>query len=254
MITVEIPELTTIVFTLAIIAAILLATALISRLVSALLKRLLYRAPPLIAEQVSRGASIFIWLVGVLLVVNYLGLSLDLLLLLIALAGIAFVVAARDVLVNVAARYFMGSFIPVKIGDDVYVVGQRGKVIEINMVATVLWGEDGSVITVPNSLFLHNTSVNVSPYAAQRIVIPIAVPEGVDIAAAEAEILKLCNKFRTRLDQRFPPMITVKDRGQRVAELELSLLAAEPEKRDVLKSELENRIRDLMDRMRGSKG
>jgi small conductance mechanosensitive channel len=252
LITFEIPEITAVVVGLAIIATMLVATALASRLISALLKRLLYRAPPLIAEQVSRGASIFIWLVGILLIVNYLGLNLDLLLLLIALAGIAFIVAARDVLLNVASRYFMGSFIPVKVGDDVRVAGLRGRVIEMNMVATILWCEDGSVINVPNSLFLRKVSVNVSPYAAHRMVIPIAIPEGVDLPTAEAEILKLCNKFKSRLDQRFPPLITVKNRGIRMVELELSLIAADPERRDDLKSELDSRIRELVERLKWS--
>ncbi|MEM3095391.1 MAG: mechanosensitive ion channel family protein [Nitrososphaerota archaeon] len=252
MISVEIPELTTIVVQLAIIAAMLLATALVARLISAILRKLLFKVPPLLNEQIARGASIFVWLVGLLLVVNQLGLNLDILLLLIALAGIATIIATRDVLGNMASRYLLGSFIPVKVGDDVQVAGQRGRVIEINQVTSLLLSDDGSVITVPNSVFIKEICINLTPYASQRVSIPILVPGGVSLPEAETEVLKLCNKYRNRLDQRFPPLVTVKHRGQSEVEMELILLVAQPERRDELVAELSTRIAELIDRMKGS--
>ncbi|MDJ0272593.1 MAG: mechanosensitive ion channel family protein [Candidatus Caldarchaeum sp.] len=252
MIPLELPELTAIVTQLAMVAIMLLVTAFAARLTSSIIRRLLFKAPPLINEQISRGASIFIWLVGLLFIVNQLGLNLDLLLLLMGLAGVAAIIAARDILSNISSRYLIGSFIPFNVGDEVQVSSFRGKVVEINPVASLLLSEEGALTVVPNSVLLKEISLNLSPYASRRITIPVHVPQGVNVPDAEAEVLKLCNKYKNKLDQRFPPLVSVKNSGQADVVLELVLLSAQPEKRNELAAELGAKISELMEKLRTS--
>jgi small conductance mechanosensitive channel len=250
MIFAELPELTAITLQLAIVAIMLLVTALVARIASSIFRRLLFRAPPLLNEQITRGVSIFIWLVGLLFIVNQLGLNLDVLFLLIGLAGVAAIIAVRDILSNISSRYLIGSFIPINVGDEIQVSSFRGKVVEINPVASLLILEEGSVAVVPNSVLLKEISLNLSPIAPRRATLTVHIPQGVSIPHAETEILKLCNKYRGKLDQRFPPIVSVKERGQNEAVLEVVILVAQPELRNELVAELNTKISELVEKMR----
>jgi small-conductance mechanosensitive channel len=112
MIVLELVNVTEVVFRLAAVAAILLITYVVARLFTAILGRALKGVPPLIVDQAVKIVSVFVWVVGLLLAVNQLGLNLDVLLVLLAVAGIGLIVAARDVLSNVLSKVFIGTYIP----------------------------------------------------------------------------------------------------------------------------------------------
>ncbi len=249
MITLELLNLTDVVLRLATLAAILLLTFVIARLFAAILRRALRPVPPLLADQVVKAMSLFIWIIGLLLVVNQLGLNLDLLMVLIIIAGIALVVAARDVLSNIVSKVFMGVFVPVKVGDYLTIDGASGKVIEINQLAAIILMDDGSIATIPNAKFVKEVSVNKTSIASQRLSIPVSIKGGVSLPRAEAELLKLAYKYKAHLDQRFPPIFTVKNRDSNSVEGELDLLVADPEKRETLSRELAVKIKEVLDRL-----
>ncbi|MEM0383659.1 MAG: mechanosensitive ion channel family protein [Candidatus Caldarchaeum sp.] len=250
----EMMDLTVFLTRLAVVAGILLVVFIIVRLLGTILRRTLKAAPPLAVDQTIHWISISVWLVGILLAVNQLGLNLDILLLLMALAGIAVVVASRDLLTSFVSRYFLGTYIPVKKGDDVEVAGFRGKVIEINHVATVLLSGDGSVITVPNSMFIKRVFTNRTSLASQRITIPVLVPAKLSLPKTEAEVLKAAYKYKAHLDQRFPPIFSVKSRGSSQVEAELDVLVAKPEMRDVLAVELASKVREVLEKLASQDG
>ncbi len=249
MIELELVNVTGVVLRLATVAAILLITYVVARLFTAILGRALRGAPPLIVDQAVKIVSVFVWVVGLLLAVNQLGLNLDVLLVLLAVAGVGLIVAARDVLSNILSKVFMGTYIPVKVGDYISVDGFSGKVVEINHVATVMLMDDGSIATVPNAQFLKGVNVNKTSLAPQRISIPVTIPSKVSFPKAEAELLKLVYRYKPRLDQRFPPIFTVKNRSTNSVEGELDLLVSNPELREALTSELSAKIKELLDRL-----
>jgi len=249
MIILELVNLTDVVLRLATLAAILLLTFVIARFFGAILRRALRPVPPLLADQVVKAMSLFIWIIGLLLVVNQLGLNLDLLMVLIIIAGIALVVAARDVLSNIVSKVFMGVFVPVKVGDYLTIDGASGKVIEINQLAAIILMDDGSIATIPNAKFVKEVSVNKTSIASQRLSIPVSIKGGVSLPRAEAELLKLAYKYKAHLDQRFPPIFTVKNRDSNSVEGELDLLVADPEQRETLSRELAVKIKEVLDRL-----
>jgi len=249
MIVLELMNVTEIVLRLAAVAAILLITYVVAKLFSAILGRAMRGAPPLIVDQAVKTVSLFVWAVGLLLAVNQLGLNLDVLLVLLAVAGVGLIVAARDLLSNILTKVFMGTFIPVKVGDYISVNGFSGKVVEINHVATVILMEDDSIAAIPNSRFVKEVSVNKTSVAPQRISIPVSIPAKVSPPKAEAELLKLAYRYKSRLDQRFPPIFTIKNRGPNSVEGELDLLVADPELREALTAELSAKVKELLVRL-----
>jgi small conductance mechanosensitive channel len=249
MIALELVNVTEVVFRLAAVAAILLITYVVARLFTAILGRALKGVPPLIVDQAVKIVSVFVWVVGLLLAVNQLGLNLDVLLVLLAVAGIGLIVAARDVLSNVLSKVFIGTYIPVKVGDYISVNGFSGKVVEINHVATIILMDNGFIAMVPNAQFVKGVSVNKTSVAPQRISIPVTISSKVSFPKAEAELLKLVYRYKPRLDQRFPPIFTIKSRGPNSVEGELDLLVSNPELREALTAELSTKIRELLDRL-----
>ncbi len=250
----DLMDITSLLVRLAVVAGILLATFIIARLLSTLIRKGLKPIPPLVADQVARGLSIFVWLMGVLLAINQLGLNLDILLLLIGLAGIASIIASRDILTNFVSRYFLGIYIPVKTGDDVQVAGFKGKVVEINQVTTLLLDDEGSIVTVPNSVFIREICVNKTSLAPHRVSVPVAIPSKVSLPKAEAELLKLAYKYKTHLDQRFPPVFTIRNRGSSFVEAEIDLILARPELRETLAAELASKFKATLDKLAHEEG
>ncbi|MEM2034759.1 MAG: hypothetical protein QXL42_01280, partial [Candidatus Caldarchaeum sp.] len=70
----------------------------------------------------------------------------------------------------------------------------------------------------------------------------------------EAEVLKAAYKYKAHLDQRFPPIFSVKSRGSSQVEAELDVLVAKPEMRDVLAVELASKVREVLEKLASQDG
>jgi small conductance mechanosensitive channel len=229
---------------------ILIATWLVARFAATFLGRVLRFGPPLVAAHVRRLTVTFIWLIGILFALEQIGLRIEILLLLIGLIGVVLAIANRETLENVASKYFSDFYIPFKVGDSITIRGYSGKVIEINPISTVLITENEDLISVPNSLFIREVVVNSTPKAWKEIVIPIVIGNDIPLAGFESEILKSCNKIRHHLDERFPPIMTVKTRGERETELTLTLMVKEPETKDMIVSTIHSKVAEIQDQMK----
>jgi small conductance mechanosensitive channel len=243
----NVPEIITAVVSF---AAILAVTWLIARLVSSFLGRMMSRAPPLVVAHIRRITVPFIWLIGILLALEQIGLRIEILLLLIALIGVVLAVANRETLENIASKYFADFYIPFKVGDSIVVRGYSGKVFEINPISTVLISENEDLISIPNSIFLKEVVVNSTPKAWKEVAIPIMISNDIPLASFESEVLHSCNKLKHHLDERFPPILTVKNREARTTELMLTLIIKEPEKKDAIVSTMTDKVKEIQERMK----
>jgi small conductance mechanosensitive channel len=244
------PTITDIVTDAIYFVAIIAATWLIAHFVDSFLGRFLRLGPPLILVHVRRLVSTFIWLIGVLLALAQIGLRIEILLLLIGLSGAALAIANRDTLENVASKYFADFYIPFKIGDSITIRGYSGKVIEINPISTVLITEDENLISVPNSLFLREVVVNSTPKAWKEVSIPILISSDIPLASFESNVLRSCNRLRHHLDERFPPILAVKNRETNRTELTLTLMIKEPETKDMIVSTITKRVQEIQEEMK----
>ncbi len=208
---------------------------------------------PLVAAQARRMGYVFIWIIGAIIAAEEVGVRADILLLVVALCGVAAIVAFRIPLENLGSKYFADVYVPYKIGDSIAVDGKSGKVIEINPIATVLLAEDESLVSIPNAAFMGKTVVNTTPHAWQEVAIPMVVGGTVDLPAFESALMKSCAKLRLRLDDRYPPSLNVRSRTAQSAELVLTVMIRDPAERDAIVAEIKKRIAETIARMSGTR-
>lgn len=232
------------------VIAILLLTWIFVKVIDTIIRRVLISLPHLILMRVRKTASAVIWFVGVLLAIEQLGLRIEILLILITLAGISLVIALRDVLSNIAGRYFSDIYVPYKLGDRISVEGYTGSVIEINPLVTVILTDDGKIVSIPNSYFLTNIVINETREAWREIVVPVLIEKDLDLAEAESEILKRINKLKARLDERFPPTVMVKRSGDEGSELAVIVRIREPMDKEALTNEINKRIVEAIESLK----
>ncbi len=230
-------------------AAIVLVTWIIARSLSAIIGRLFSRVAPLLAIHAKRIAWVSIWSIGIIFALEQLGLRIDLLLLIVGLLGAAAIVANVDTLRNLSSKYFSDAYVPFKVGDLIKVCGQSGKVIEINPMSTILLTENEELVSIPNSIFLREIVVNATPHVWKEVAIPIVIDSRIDLAEFESEVIKSCNKLRLHLDERFPPIITVKSREPKSTSLVLTLMIKDPDRKEGIISEVNLRVAEIIERM-----
>jgi small-conductance mechanosensitive channel len=128
-----------------------------------------------------------------------------------------------------------------------------GKVIEINPITTVLLTDGKDLVSIPNSVFVKEKVVNMTPRVWQEILVPITISSSVDLPKFESEVLKACNKMRAYMDERFPPTLTVRGRGKGYVDLVLTLMVKEPAKKSQIMGEVNRKISEIENKMKRKK-
>ncbi len=232
---------------------IVLLTILIAWLVSGLVGRLMRQSAPQAAGAARRVAAVVVALIGGTLALQAVGVSPAILLLVIGLLGVTVLVALREPLGNYGSKYFSDLYTPFKVGDTIKVMGYSGKVLEINAMTTILLSDEEQLISVPNSAMVRDVVVNTSPQAWKEVIVPISISGNVDLPAFESDLHKSLSKLRFRLDRRFPPVLTTKARSPQSTDLSLILMLRRPEDRESLVVEVNKRVAETLDRVRGAK-
>ena len=235
------------------VVIIVVLTALVAWLVSFLSTRLFRQSTPQMAGAARRLGVIVVLLIGGTLALQALGVNPDILLLVVALFGVTILVALREPLSNYGAKYFSDIYTPFKVGDTIQVQGVSGKVIEINAMTTILLSDNDQLISVPNVSMMRDVVVNTSPQAWKELTIPISLSGNVDLPAFESDLLKTLSKLRTRLDPRFPPVLTTKARSTQSTDLMLTLMLRRPEERDAITLEANKRVTEVLEQARGAR-
>jgi small conductance mechanosensitive channel len=234
-------------------AIIVAATVLIAWLASLVVGRLLRNSTPQMAMAGRRLAVVVVALIGGTLTLQAFGVSPDVILLVILLLGITALVALRDPLGNYGAKYFSDIYTPFKVGDTISVQGYAGKVIEINPMTTVLLSDKEQLVSIPNAAMIRDVVVNTSPQAWKEVTVPVSISGNLDLPAFESELLKSLSKLRTRLDPRFPPVLTTRSRTPQATDLALTLMLRRPEDRDAITAEANKRLSEVLERVRGAR-
>lgn len=229
--------------------AIIIVTWVFTKVVDSIAKRALSMLPQMVLTQVRKGLSIFIWFIGILIAIEQLGLRAEVLIAIIVLVGIAVIIALRDILLNIASKYFSDIYVPYKLGDRINIAGYSGTVIEINPIVTVILTDDGKIVSIPNRLFTTEAMVNETSETWKEIVIPVSIEKSLDIAEVEAEILRRINKLRPRLDDRFPPRIFTRRAGEDT-QLLIIVKIKDPMDRDAIFSEINRRVIEAIEELR----
>jgi small conductance mechanosensitive channel len=232
------------------VAITLILTYAATKIVSLFIRGIFRSGIPIIAVHVEKVVIVTIWVIGVLIAAQTVGVRIDLILLLFALAGFAAILAFRDVLQNMAARYFSELYVPFKLGDEITVLNYSGKVIGVNPTCTILLTKDENIISIPNQIFMKEPIINITQAAWKELIIPIIMPTSIDLAEFEENVLKVCNKLKMYWDENFPPLLTTKRRDEKEVHLELRLMVNAPEKKEVAAAEINRRIFEIQQRLK----
>ncbi len=230
------------------------ATVLVALLLGEMVGRLMRRSNPQMALAARRLGIVVVGLIGGTLTLQALGASPDVLLVAIGLFGAAILIALREPLGNYGAKFFSDIYTPFKVGDTIRVQGVAGKVLEINAMTTVLLSEEEQLISVPNVALVRDVVVNTSPQAWREITVPVAVASTVDLPTFESELRKSLAKLRTRLDPRFPPFLTTKARSAQSTDVLLTVMLRRPEDREAMTVEVNQRVTEVLQRVRAARG
>jgi small conductance mechanosensitive channel len=233
------------------VAIIVVVTVLLAWLVSLLAGRLVRPTTHQMAGAVRRLSAGLVGLIGGTLALQALGVNTAILLLVVGILGVTVLVSLREPLENYGAKYFTDIYTPFKVGDTIQVQGVAGKVIEINAMTTVLLSESDQLISVPNVAMIREVVVNTSPQAWKEVTIPVTLSGNIDLATFESEMLKSLSKLRTRLDPRFPPVLTTKSRTPQTTDVILTVMLRRPEDRDPITTEVNKRLAEVLERVRG---
>jgi small-conductance mechanosensitive channel len=146
--------------TVVLIISALIAILALNRLLRGWLRRVEARVN-LSSETVltlTRVVSASLWLVTAMLVLTLWGISVSglwtLLASAIAVIGVGFL-AVWTMVSNVTASFFISLWRPFRLGQTVEILPEnlKGRVIDRNLMFTVLRDEDGNLLQVPNNLF-----------------------------------------------------------------------------------------------------
>jgi small-conductance mechanosensitive channel len=146
--------------TVALIVFALIAILALNRLLRGWLRRVEVTVP-LSYETVltlTRVVSGGLWLITALLVLNLWGISVGglwtLLASAIAVIGVGFL-AVWTMVSNVTASFFISLWRPFRLGQTVEILPEalKGRVIDRNLMFTVLRDEGGNLLQVPNNMF-----------------------------------------------------------------------------------------------------
>ncbi len=232
---------------------IVVFTIIFAWLVNLVIGRLVQQSSTQMAGAARRLGVVVVALIGGTLALQALGVSPGILLLVIALLGVTILVALWAPLGNYGAKYFSDIYTPFKVGDTIKVQGYSGKVIEINAMTTILLSDEEQLISVPNMSLIRDVVVNTSPQAWKEVVIPISLSGNVDLPAFESELRKSLSKLRMRLDRQFPPVLTTKARTPQSTDLVLIVMLRRPEDRDTVTVDVNKRVAEVIEQVRGAK-
>jgi small-conductance mechanosensitive channel len=143
---------------------LLLATGIVIVVLNRVLRRLVRGAgarihlPYETVLMVTRFVSGSLWLVAGLLILNLWGVGISgvwtLLASGIAVIGVGFL-AVWTIISNVTANLFITIWRPFHLGQSVEILPEnlKGRVIDRNMMFTMLRDDDGSILQIPNNMF-----------------------------------------------------------------------------------------------------
>jgi len=234
---------------LATVIVILIATWIVSKILGTFVFKAVGKLNQNVARSAKRIVSWLIWLFGILIVLDQLGLELSILLVIIALGGIIATIALRDILSNVASHEVITTYSPFKIGDWIQVDKYFGRVVDITWMDTVLITLDNEIVHVPNSKITGNIVVNRTAPGGIRISIPFTIDKVLDLSDVEKVLLEIGTELGKELVPDSSPEVRVTSIGNRSIKLALLLRINNPAKGRLIASEVRERAKERIDKI-----
>ena len=147
-----------------------------------------------LVEFLELAAKYIVWFAGIMLVLVNLKIDITPFLAGAGIAGLAFALAAQDLISN----FFGGAIItmdkPFKVNDRIKVDNYIGDVVNVGPRSTRIRTVDHQIVTIPNNKITSNIIVNYAePDQKIRITIPVSAAYGSDIRKVKSALLEIAD-------------------------------------------------------------
>ena len=228
------------------VVIIVFLTYLAVRLYRIVVTRFSGSVPSGLVASLQQIGSWAIWILGVIIVLNTLNVSINLLLVLLFLGGLTMITAYRNILTDMGASQFVSTYQPFKVGEWIQVGEYYGRVIERNLIQTKILTPDNEIVVIPNSTVLKRSIVNRSRSGGLRVQIPLTVETKINLKKIEEYLLGIAAEMKVDLLPDSTPQVRVTQVSPTETSLLLLLQIANPAKRDQIISDVQKRFYELL--------
>jgi small conductance mechanosensitive channel len=200
------------------------------------------------ARTAKRIASLLVWIIGLLTALDQLGLELNILLLIVALAGFVVIIALRDILPNVVSRETMALYEMFKVGDWIELGNHFGRVIDINWLNTTLMTIDNEMVHIPNSELTSHALTNRTTPGGIRIRVPVTVEPDQSLEDAEKILLEIGEELGDELVKDYKPETRITKTNGDQSQVTLLLGINNPAKSEFISSEVLRRYIERLEK------
>jgi small-conductance mechanosensitive channel len=191
--------------------AILAGTWLLARVLRKLIAEKLFgrsHVDPGVRYALGRVASYVIWVLGLIVALQPLGINATTLAVFGGAIGVGIGFGLQDIAKNFVAGLILLIERPIKVGDRIEIGNVTGSVAEIRARATLVRTNDDIYLIVPNSRFVTETVTNWS-YRSPRVRFhfPVSVASGSDPRGVEQALLEAAAKNEHVLKEPAPTVL-----------------------------------------------
>ncbi|MDR2954668.1 MAG: mechanosensitive ion channel family protein [Prevotella sp.] len=141
---------------------------------------------------VKRVILVLVWIIGIIMALNNVGVNISALLGTLGIGGIAFALAAQDTIKNIFGAFTILTDKPFSIGDTVKIDSFEGTIVDIGVRSTKMRDYDKRIVTFPNYKIADASVINISVEPMRRVVMKLGLTYNTtaDKMAKAMDILK----------------------------------------------------------------
>jgi len=122
-----------------------------------------------------KGARAIIWIMGVIIGLDNLGIDITAMIAGLGIGGLALALAAQDAVKNIFGGVMIFLDKPFKMGDRIQISGIDGTVEEVGLRSTRVRTLEGRLVTLPNSTFSDSAVINVTSEPTRKVVLNLGL-------------------------------------------------------------------------------
>jgi small conductance mechanosensitive channel len=208
---------------------VLLAFVVVERLAVRGLGRVLRRSK---ADPALQGISVrllryVLVSFGLLMAASQLGINVASVLAAVGIFGLAFGLAAQDLLSNLIAGFTILWDRPFRIGDEVIIGDTVGRVTEIGLRSTRVHTPEGRDAILPNKLLINQMLINKTMTPELRLDVPVGVAYGSDLRRVREALLAVA-AAHPAVGAEPPPQVVVAALADSAVQVELRVWLRDP--------------------------
>ncbi len=194
--------------------AVLIISYFISRYIRANLERALSKFGPNFAKKTAEVARYFILFMGAAIAVSVLSLDVMAISIITAAILVFILVSMRDLVLNLAAEFYLMTRRPFKENDWIRIGEIEGTVKSIRGIDTEIITYEGDLVIIPNAYFLKHPIINKSQSLARHVELKLTFPK-MKLDRIESAVGEVLKEIRSELFGE-PELLSLNEKGDRV--------------------------------------